>query len=327
MLERLRWGAVVVAMLLVLVVGVSACSGDDDEIAGGVSAGGIDVGGMGAGEAARAVRRAEPVVQRPLVVTFRDKRFELSPQLSRVALDAEATVQAAQDAGKDEAVAPRARYDRALVARWLGRLARRIDRDARDADIDFRDGKLERTRAQSGVRLRRAELARTVDARLTRPSARTSIAAPVTVEERPDRTISDLAERYPTVIAIDRDAKVLRLYKDLRLERRYKIAVGKQGTESSAGRYEIEEKIVDPPWRAPNKAWAGELAGQTIPAGDPSNPLEARWMGYHDGEGIHGTEDVASLGESASHGCIRMSVRAVKQLYEEVPKGAPLFLQ
>jgi len=150
---------------------------------------------------------------------------------------------------------------------------------------------------------------------------------PVRVTERPDRTFEDFAKRYPTVLAVDRDAKVLRLYKNLKLAKRYRIAVGKAGTETAAGRYEIVEKDVDPTWHAPNKAWAGELAGQTIPASDPRNPLEARWMGFHDGQGIHGTADVDSLGTAASHGCIRMAVPDVKRLYREVDVGTPLFLQ
>ncbi len=83
----------------------------------------------------------------------------------------------------------------------------------------------------------------------------------------------------------------------------------------------------DPPWHAPKKAWAGALAGRTIAPAGPRDPLEARWLGYHDGEGIHGTKDVASLGEAASHGCIRMAVKAVEQLYRAVFEGTPLFLQ
>ena len=114
---------------------------------------------------------------------------------------------------------------------------------------------------------------------------------------------------------------------NLRLKRRYKIAVGRQRLESSARRYKIEETIVDPPWHAPDKAWAGELARQTIPPNDPRNPLVARWIGYHEGEGIHGTKDIASLGEQASHGCIRMSPTAVKQLFRRVKVGTPVFLQ
>ena len=149
----------------------------------------------------------------------------------------------------------------------------------------------------------------------------------MTVTERPDRTLADLAKRYPAVIAVDRDAKQLRLYKRLQLEHKYRIAVGKAGLETAAGRYKIQEKVVNPPWHVPQSSWAGDLAGKTIPPGDPQNPLEARWMGFHDGQGIHGTADIASLGTAASHGCIRMSVPAVKELYSEVEIGTPLFLQ
>ena len=147
------------------------------------------------------------------------------------------------------------------------------------------------------------------------------------VDERPDRTFEDFAKRYPAVIAVDRDAKILRLYRYLQLEHKYRIAVGQAGYETTPGRYEVVEKKVDPEWNAPNKAWAGELAGRTIPPGDPRNPLEARWMGFHDGQGIHGTKDIESLGDSASHGCIRMAVRDVKELYDEVDEGTPVFVQ
>ena len=117
----------------------------------------------------------------------------------------------------------------------------------------------------------------------------------------PTARSSILAEALPLVIGIDRDAQVLRLYENLRLTRRYKIAVGKQGMESSAGCFLIFRSRRPAVARA-DKPWAGELAGKTIPPGDPRNPLEARWMGYHDGEGIHGTKDVESLGASASSG-------------------------
>ena len=73
--------------------------------------------------------------------------------------------------------------------------------------------------------------------------------------------------------------------------------------------------------------WAGELAGRTIPPGDPDNPLKARWMGLFDGQGIHGTEQISSLGARASHGCIRMSIKDVKQLYGQVKEGTPVFVQ
>jgi lipoprotein-anchoring transpeptidase ErfK/SrfK len=191
----------------------------------------------------------------------------------------------------------------------------------------MRQGRLVRRHASNGVTVRRPALVAALMAQAGSASGPRTLKVPVSVTERPDRTLNDLARRYPTVIGIDRARKVLRLYKRLRLDHRYTIAVGRQGLESSAGRYKIEEKIVNPAWHVPTSSWAGALAGKTIPAGDPQNPLRARWMGYYNGQGIHGTADVASLGTAASHGCIRMSVPDVKQLYSTVKVGTPVFLQ
>ena len=47
-------------------------------------------------------------------------------------------------------------------------------------------------------------------------------------------------------------------------------------------------------------------------------------MGFYDGAGIHGTADTASIGTAASHGCIRMTVPDVIDLYERVPLHTPL---
>jgi lipoprotein-anchoring transpeptidase ErfK/SrfK len=46
----------------------------------------------------------------------------------------------------------------------------------------------------------------------------------------------------------------------------------------------------------------------------PQDSLKARWMGFN-GAGIHGTDDVGSLGSAASHGCIRMAIPDVVALY------------
>lgn len=68
-----------------------------------------------------------------------------------------------------------------------------------------------------------------------------------------------------------------------------------------------------------------DLAGQTIPPG-PANPIKARWMAIYEGAGIHGTEETASLGSAASHGCVRMAIADVEGLYDEVEVGTPIFI-
>jgi lipoprotein-anchoring transpeptidase ErfK/SrfK len=49
-------------------------------------------------------------------------------------------------------------------------------------------------------------------------------------------------------------------------------------------------------------------------------------MGIYNGAGIHGTSDTASLGSAASHGCVRMSVPDVIDLYDRVDVGTPIYI-
>ena len=64
----------------------------------------------------------------------------------------------------------------------------------------------------------------------------------------------------------------------------------------------------------------------TDPPG-PGNPLGTRWMGISSpGVGIHGTPDSASLGYSASHGCIRMAIPQAEWLFDHVAVGTPVYI-
>ena len=143
---------------------------------------------------------------------------------------------------------------------------------------------------------------------------------------KPEVTTKDLASAYPRYIYIDRGSFTLRFYSHLKLVKSYTIAVGQQGLETPAGLYHALDKQVDPSWHVPNSAWAGSLAGQVIPPG-PADPLKARWIGIFDGAGIHGTDELSSLGSAASHGCVRMAIPDVIDLYDRVQVGDPIYIQ
>ncbi len=142
---------------------------------------------------------------------------------------------------------------------------------------------------------------------------------------QPQVSSDDLAAEYPTYIVVDRSNFTLRLYTNLELEKTYTVAIGAIGYDTPAGLYHIQNKQVDPVWNVPDSDWAGDLAGTTVQPG-PDNPLKARWMGIYNGAGIHGTSDIGSLGSAASHGCIRMSVLDVKDLYDRVATGTPIYI-
>jgi lipoprotein-anchoring transpeptidase ErfK/SrfK len=138
---------------------------------------------------------------------------------------------------------------------------------------------------------------------------------------------SDLARVYGTVITIDRAHFKLRLFKALKFRKGYGVAVGQPAYPTPTGRFAITSKQVNPVWSVPNSPWAGELQGTTVDGGSAANPLKARWMGIANGVGIHGTGEDYSIGTRASHGCIRMHVPDVVDLFKRVPVGTPVLIK
>ena len=109
---------------------------------------------------------------------------------------------------------------------------------------------------------------------------------------KPEVTTDELAQQYPGYITIDRAGFQLRLFKNLKLAKTYTIAVGQAGPRDPRRAVHDRDKQVNPTWHVPDSAWAGDLAGKVIPPG-PDNPLQARWMGFNGGAGIHGTSEWA----------------------------------
>src|SRR6201999_139890 len=132
------------------------------------------------------------------------------------------------------------------------------------------------------------------------------IVSPALRTVKPKVTTAGLASQYGTVITIDRANFKLRLWKNLKVSKTYRVAVGQPAYPTPTGRFSIQNKAVNPTWSVPNSPWAGALANETVPGGSEQNPLKARWMGIINGVGIHGTDQDGSIGTRASHGCIRM---------------------
>jgi len=335
--------AIVGAVLVIAAVGAWAYDhGKRDTIAEGVRVAGIDVGGMSAGEA-RATLREQLLsrLRRPVVATFRGRRVVLSARRAGVAVSVEQAVDDAVARSRDgfflsrvardvtggtvdADVRPHVIYSRVAVAHFVAQVGDGFDRPARDASIDFSPTALEPVRAQEGITIARRPLRRAIVRALTTTGASHTVAVHARTV-KPKVTTAQLAQKYPTVITVDRANFRLRLWKDLKLVKTYTIAVGMAGLETPSGVYTINDKQVNPSWHVPNSDWAGDLAGKVIPPG-PSNPIKARWMGIYAGAGIHGTTDIGSLGSAASHGCIRMAIPDVIDLYDRVPFGTTVYI-
>lgn len=110
-------------------------------------------------------------------------------------------------------------------------------------------------------------------------------------------------------------------WEEFKLYKVYPVAVGMDEYPTPLGLYAITVKAKNPKWKMPDSPWVPEEdRGKIIDGGDPRNPLIARWMKVIDGVGIHGTNDLPSLGTHASHGCIRMNPPDVIEVYHITPK-------
>ena len=312
-----------------------------DTIAEGVTIGGVDVGGLDEEAAASQVRtNLITPLEKTITVKYGGEDYTLTPRELDVSADVDGMVDealaASQEGGLpgrtwrsltgeevDEAVQPKINYDKGEVEQFIGHIGSSLSRDPVDASVEPGVGELQPVASQAGLKVDDDALRKDVEAALDDPASR-MIKADVE-KVKPEVTTSDLAEKYPTYIVVDRSNFTVTLYRDLQVEKTYTVAIGAEGFDTPTGLYSIQDKQVDPVWSVPDSDWAGDLAGEVIPPG-PDNPLKARWMGIYDGAGFHGTADEASLGSAASHGCVRMSVADVIDLYDRVDVGTPVYI-
>lgn len=119
-------------------------------------------------------------------------------------------------------------------------------------------------------------------------------------------------------LVIHKDERRLFWIREGELLRAYPVAVGKPGTETPEGEFEIAHKVKNPIWY---------FMKEQIQPGDPKNLLGTRWLGLnHKGYGIHGTKAAGNVGKAVSHGCIRMKNRDIEELFEWVPIGTKVII-
>jgi lipoprotein-anchoring transpeptidase ErfK/SrfK len=314
-----------------------------DVIARGVTIAGVDVGGLAVNDARAAVEAdLASRLHKPLHVTYEGRDFTLRPSHAGVRVDVARMVESALLASREGGLAHRVVRDlrgetvdisiplvagvrQARVSAFVARVAHAVDRSPRNARVvpkPLATG-LRVVPSVAGLAVQQPKLERALTKALLGLGGDT---VPVpTRAVAPKVWTSTLGRRYGTYVLVSRETFTLRLYKNLKLVKTYPIAVGMAGLETPAGEYTIDDKQIDPWWHVPNSPWAGSLAGKVIPPG-PADPIKARWMGFYNGAGIHGTAEDWSIGSAASHGCIRMHIWDVEDLYDRVPLHAPIYV-
>ena len=281
----------------------------------GVTIAGVLVGGLTPEEAASVVQAA---FDRPLVLTFGKKRWSASPADLGAELRLDGAVERALAAAPGETVnlvvAVKGRYVRAYVAH----LDVLLSRPAKEATLRLKKFRPFLTKPREGVNVLR-EATTLAIVRALRAGERGPI--PLEVETvQPKATLAN----FGPVIVIRRETKKLYYYEGMRFKKRFGVATGQSSYPTPLGRFSIVVKQLNPWWYPPNSDWA--KGKSPVPPG-PGNPLGTRWMGLSVPlVGIHGTPDAASIGYSASHGCIRMRIPDAEWLFNHVALGTTVFI-
>ncbi len=283
----------------------------------GVTVAGLHVGGLSA-EPARSL--VEAAFSRPVTIAYEDRQTLIDPKQVNAAIDVDAAVGSALAATPRSRIALPVTYSNAKAKRIVDALAKRFDRPAVAARVvGATSAGPQFAPAKAGlavdVKTMRAALGQLLRDGTREPLQLITHAVPA------QRTVA----HFGSAIVVTRGANTLRLYNGHKLVRTFRVATGQAIYPTPAGVWRIKDKQLNPWWYPPTyDTWAQGL--KPVPPG-PSNPLGTRWMGLNaPGVGIHGTDAPASIGYSASHGCIRMQVPDAEWLFEHVRVGTPVVI-
>jgi hypothetical protein len=211
------------------------------------------------------------------------------------------------------AVQRRMRVDTAALGAWVSSTAKRVRVDPRDATLEL---------AGNSIRIGRSRAGQLLDVRSTTRVLSKALAGGASASALPVRAVRPKVTEsaFARVIVVRLSACRLTLFTNGRKAKTYSVAVGQSAFPTPTGRFHVEGKEMWPTWINPGSGWASSMP-RTIPPG-PGNPLGSRAIAIDSpGIRIHGTSNDGSIGSAASHGCMRMHMWDVEDLYPRVQVG------
>jgi len=259
----------------------------------------------------------------PLAATAVGTTFTLEVT-SAVRLDLAGMTTRVIAATEDTVVAPAWSADLSVVTAFVARIVKAVDKKPVDAQRVVKKRRLKVTAPVNG---------RAVDKPAAIAAVRAAIGAELAADgaEQPAVVIpiKTLTAKGPlslgkTIVVVLSERRVY-LYKNSKLEKKYRCAIGMRAYPTPRGKFKVIGKKKNPTWRNPYSAWS-----KSMPAfikGGYYNPLGLRAL-YINSSGIriHGTSKTYSMGQAASHGCIRLTNKNVVDIYPRVPVGTPVYI-
>jgi len=293
---------------------------------------GVNVGGMTRVEAIQAVQRTiHERLRQPITIRAADGSWKTTPEELGRSADIGAAVdqalQASDSVGFITRVWHRLREEsvdisvevtyaggETGVTSLVSKIAGDVAQTPRDASVAVVDGQVTFVHSRPGHALGAHVATKRLQAVLQEGGTSVRLPVKVVKPKVPDTKLGK-------TIVVDRTINQLSLYNGFVLEKRYPVATAAAGYVTPPGQWTIIDKQENPTWTNPAPDTWGANLPASIPPG-PGNPLGTRAL-YLSAPGIriHGTEDVSSIGTHASHGCIRMFMSDVEEIYPLVPIG------
>jgi lipoprotein-anchoring transpeptidase ErfK/SrfK len=152
----------------------------------------------------------------------------------------------------------------------------------------------------------------TAEDQIKKLAALTGVMLMAAAEAMAQDKAQDKASRPARKIVVSIPDRKLAVLEAGRVVKIFPTAVGAPKSPSPTGSYTIVLRLADPTWYG---------KGKIVPPGKGS-PIGTRWLGLSvKGYGIHGTNNPASIGHNASHGCIRLRNQDIEQLFGMVSVG------
>ena len=334
-----------IALLLLGVATAAAVSYDNsyrDEVMPGVRIDGRTVGGRPEAAVLRELQSRLPAVGRSTVkvtagpfsdqITLQEMglRSNAVEVMARVRADADAlgllrrVWYRLRDAPVQKSYQVRLRVDRNAVRDQLVTLGQKVGRKPENARIDTSSGLVSIVPAVEGRSLDLTAATNRVFEKGQQLAAAPgpdggSVVAPL-IMSKPKVT------GFADVILVRTGENRLYHYENGALVKTYTVATGQPKYPTPTGNFQIVLKRFRPTWVNPDPTGWGKSLPKTIPPG-PSNPLGTRALNINSpGIRIHGTSNYKSLGTAASHGCIRMAMPEVEELFDKVETGTPVII-
>ena len=281
-----------------------------------VKVGGLKLGGMPVEQARAALSWS---YNRPVRFVFYGHRWRIRPEKLGASVDVQKTIARALKASPGENVPLTVSIDRARLTQYSRGLDHWLSIPAQDATATLTGNLTPAIHAgKPGLAIHTVATRKRIETALQLASRQ--LVRPAAETVAPQVTPND----FGPVVVIYRGSNRMHVYNATHPWRVLSVATGQSIYPTPLGNWHVADMQRNPWWRPPDSPWAKGL--KPIPPG-PGNPLGTRWMGLDAaGVGMHGTPDDASIGYSASHGCIRMHIPDAEWLFNHVHIGTPVFI-